>query len=159
MTNTNIETFLAAQSGFRRFTPSDRATLARALSVQDFVDGHVFTHQGHPGDSLYLVVAGRIRVTRDIEIAGEPQEFDALGPGDLFGLLSLIDRMPAAATCVADGPVRVAVLPRTAFNLLVHSAAPIAVHFQRSVANQVARDLQARNRALRGLLGTERRST
>lgn len=147
-----IETFLAAQPEFGRFSPRDLAALARALAVQDFAAGHVFIAQGRPGGSLYLLIAGRVRVNREDDLTGERQTLKTLGPGDLFGLLSLIDRMPAAATCIADGPVRAAALPRTAFDLLQNSAAPIAVHFQRRVTAQLARDLQDRNRALRRLL-------
>ncbi len=147
-----LKSFLSLQPGFGRFSPHELDALARALLVQDHADGHVFIEQGRPGESLFLLVSGRVRVSREDEVTGERRELKALGPGELFGLLSSIDRMPAAATCIAAGPVRAGALPRTALDLLMHSAAPIALHFQRLVAAQLARDLQDRNRSLRLLL-------
>ena len=148
----DIESFLARQPGFARFAPREREALARALVVQDYADGHVFIEQGRAGELVFLLVSGRVRVVRDDEVTGARRELKAMEPGELFGLLSLIDRMPAAATCIAEGPVQTGALPRAALDLLMHSAAPIAVHFQRLVAVQLVRDLRDRDRSLRQLL-------
>lgn len=148
----DIDSFLARQPGFARFAPREREALARALAVQDYADGHVFIEQGEAGERLFLLVSGRVRVVRDDEVTGARREFKTMEPGELFGLLSLIDRMPAAATCTAEGSVRAGALPRAALDLLMHSAAPIALHFQRLVAVQLALDLRDRDRSLRQLL-------
>ena len=70
----------------------------------------------------------------------------------MFGLLSLIDNMPAGWGAVALEPVTVAALSCPDFKRLFESAPPIAHHLQYMVAVQLARDLQSRNRELRELL-------
>ena len=74
--------------------------LADAMTTSSHEDGHVFIEEGTAGDTLYLLLQGTVRVSR----AGEP--LDRLGGGAFFGLLSLVDAEPRAATCRADGSDR-----------------------------------------------------
>jgi CRP-like cAMP-binding protein len=134
------------------FSESDIDTLVKALYVEQYPGGHAFTYQDKQGQNLYLLIDGEVQVSRNDEITGKEQKIKIFHSGELFGLLSLLNNMPAAATCTAVGPVTVASLPRAAFNLLFQSAAPIAHHFQFLVANQLAHDIQDRNRSLRALL-------
>ncbi len=137
---------------FSSFSEADIDVLVKALYVEKYPGGHAFTCQDKQGQNLYLLIDGEVQVIRHDEITGEEQKFKVCRRGELFGLLSLLDNMPAAATCTAVGPVTVASLPRAAFNLLFQSAALIAHHFQFLVANQLAHDIQDRNRSLRALL-------
>ena len=134
------------------FSEADIDVLAKALYVEGYPGDYAFTYQNKLAQNLYLLIDGEVQVSRNDEITGEEQKLKVLHSGELFGLLSLLDNMPATATCTAVGPVTVALLPRPAFNLLFQSAAPIAYHFQFLVANQLARDIQDRNRSLRTLL-------
>ena len=61
--------------------------------------GEVLFRQGDLGDSLYVVVTGRVRM-----LAGEPGHEHALGelgPGELLGEMALLTGEPRAATIVA----------------------------------------------------------
>jgi CRP-like cAMP-binding protein len=72
--------------------------------------------------------------------------------GEFFGLPSLSEGKPATASCLAEGPVKVASLPFTAYLLLFQPDSEIGCRFQFVIASQLARDLQDRHRTLRGLL-------
>lgn len=145
--------FLKTLPAFERFTPAYIDVLSNTMSVEECPDGFRFIVQGHQGEAMFLLMQGNVRVSRASEITGEEEETLELRAGELFGLLSLIDDMPAGASCTAEGPVTVAALPRESFHELFDSAPPIGHHLQYMVAVQLARDLQGRNKALQALLG------
>ncbi|MSO75318.1 MAG: MFS transporter [Alphaproteobacteria bacterium] len=78
-------------------------TLASSGHVEAAIPGQILFHAGDPGDALYVVLKGRIRLglidaeNRDIELAVMPA-------GSVFGELALIDGEPRSATATAvDG--------------------------------------------------------
>lgn len=146
--------FLRALPTFKAFSDRDIDALAKAMQVNNYPAGHLFITQGAKGKELFMVVEGSVAVSRFDPLSGENQKLKDLEPGELFGLLSLTDGTPAAASCMAAGAATVASLPRSAYNLLTRSAAPIAYHFHLLVAQQLARDLHDRTQALRQLLLT-----
>lgn len=150
----NLKDFLLSVPGFRIFSSRDLDALAKAMRLEDFPAGHTLIEQGVRGRNLFLLVEGEVEVRRFDALTGSSETLKKLGPGEMFGLLSLTDHTPAAASCTAITAVKVASLPRTAYDLLTGSAAPIAYHFQLLVAQQLARDLLDRTKALRQLLLT-----
>ena len=65
--------------------------------------GEVLFHEGDPGDRLYVIVEGKVKLGRT---SGDGREnlLAILGPGEMFGELSLFDPGPrnATATSVSD---------------------------------------------------------
>jgi CRP-like cAMP-binding protein len=99
-----------ASSALLRYTQGDRqgqlmvpADEVRALAGHvrraTFARGEVLFRQGDTGESCYVVSGGRIRGAIAIEEGGKPftSEFD-VGPGGLFGEMSLFTGMPRTAT-------------------------------------------------------------
>ncbi|MCB9741466.1 MAG: cyclic nucleotide-binding domain-containing protein [Alphaproteobacteria bacterium] len=71
-----------------------------------------------------------------------------MGPGDLFGILALIDDSPRAASCQALGRVTAASLPRERFEEYYQAEAPAAYTFQHMLAMQLVHDVRVMNEAL-----------
>jgi len=147
-----LKAFLKTLPAFEGFSEAYVNVLADSFSVGSYETGHTFITQGNEGEALYLIINGGVRVNHRDEISGRDQEIKELRSGEMFGLLSLLTDMPAAATCTAVEPVTAAALPRSAFGNLAQSAPPISNHLLYMVAVQLARDLQDRNRSLRTLL-------
>lgn len=147
-----LKHFLKSHSLFRNLSVSDCDALAHAFEIREYAAGDGIVREGKPGKELYLLIEGEVRVTQYNLVTGELEERKALRPGELFGLLSLIDHLPTAAGCVATTPVKVGVLGRTGYNLLAQSAAPIALSFQFAVAKQLAADLRHQDESLRRML-------
>ncbi len=147
-----LKSFLRFQSNFKHLTASDLDALAQAFYVEERPSGHLLIQEGKLGKELYILVEGTVVIVRYNFLNGESEELKTMKPGEMFGLLSLADRQPAVASCVAQGPVKVGILPRTSYNVLTKSAAPIALGFQMAIAEQLASDIQDRNNTLRGLL-------
>src|SRR5919202_2948555 len=62
--------------------------------------GDALFHEGDPGDRLYVVTEGKIKLGR---ASGDGREnlLAVLGPGEMFGELSLFDPGPRTATASA----------------------------------------------------------
>lgn len=144
----NLGEFLDTVPSFAGFTPHELAMLEHALVVGDYPDGHVFFREGETADSMYLVVEGDVLATRRRAEGRGHLVLNRLGPGELFGLVSLIDHRPHIITCTAAGPVTVAYLPRAAFELLYKASANVGYHFQKLIACQLVHDLRVYSRAL-----------
>ena len=148
-----LKNFLKSQSVFSGVAENDLDALSLAIYVQEFPDASIIVQEGKQGKELYLLVEGKVKVTHYAPLSGVLEVLNELKAGELFGVLSLVDHLPSAASCVAVGAVKVGILPRTAYNLLAKSSAPIALNFQLAVARQIANDLRHRNDTLRSLIG------
>jgi small-conductance mechanosensitive channel/CRP-like cAMP-binding protein len=77
--------------------PEDlRTVLARDAGLVRFGSGERVVRQGEPGDTCYVVDSGRLAVL--VSDGKAEREVARLGPGDLFGEMSLLTGEPRAAT-------------------------------------------------------------
>lgn len=75
------------------FAGLSKPALDRVASIateEHHPKGTVLFRVGDPGDALYLILAGRVRISREVPGMGE-EALTILGPGDAFGELSVID--------------------------------------------------------------------
>jgi CRP/FNR family transcriptional regulator, cyclic AMP receptor protein len=149
----NLNFFLKNLPAFEEFQSPHIDVFANHLQVQQYPDGHVFITQRTQGTALYLLLQGSVRITRHDGNGGNEYEVRELCDGEIFGILSLVDNLPASATCVAKGPVQAASLSRESFQRLFQEASPIGHHLQYMIAVQMARDIQEENKRFRAALG------
>jgi CRP/FNR family transcriptional regulator len=69
--------------------------LAKSFRERRFIEGDVITTEGEPGVGFFVILEG----DADVTVGGERR--GALGPGDSFGEMALIDEGPRSATVVA----------------------------------------------------------
>lgn len=93
--------------------------VAAALRSRRFRRGEVIFHAGDPGDALFLVADGHVKITLPADDGSEPAILTTVGPGGFFGTLALLDGAPRSATAVALDPVETSVLRREALDRLV----------------------------------------
>jgi CRP-like cAMP-binding protein len=79
--------------------------------------GNAIVEEGATGPGLFLVVSGAVRVTR--QEGGETLAVALLGPGDLFGEISLLLSKPATATVTAVENTALLVLSREDFHEVI----------------------------------------
>jgi len=112
-----------ALSQVRLFAGLDRPTLERLASgvrMRRFRRAEVLFHQGDPGDALFVVATGAVKIMLPSE-EGEEAILATVRPGEFFGELALLDGAPRSATAVALEPTETFVLPRDAFRTLVNA--------------------------------------
>ncbi len=93
------------------------ARLAAALEQKDYADGRTVFAEGDPGDSMYFILQGCIRIEKRAQAAGAGSKTLAvLETGDYFGEMALLDQKPRSASAVAMGGARILRLSKAAFD-------------------------------------------
>jgi CRP-like cAMP-binding protein len=103
------------------FAGLDRAVLERlaaGLRIRRFRRNEVLFHQGDPGDSLFIVMSGAVKILLPSE-EGDEAILVTMRQGAFFGELALLDGAPRSATAVALEPTETLVLPRDRFRQLI----------------------------------------
>jgi CRP/FNR family transcriptional regulator, cyclic AMP receptor protein len=77
----------------------------------------IFQH-GDAGDKLYLILEGRVRISRDVAGMGE-EALAVLGPGQVFGEMALLDESPRSADARVHESCRVLAIPKDGFDDLL----------------------------------------
>jgi len=85
------------------------ADIAALLEEVEFQKGGVILEKGKAGDSMYIIIEGRVRVY------DEERTIVHLGERDIFGELALLDPEPRFASIAADQDTRLFRLDREAF--------------------------------------------
>ena len=99
---------------FVELTDADLASLAQLTSHRKYAKDAVVFFENDPGDSFFMIIEGRIKVT----ILGDDGReiiLTMLGPGDFFGEMSLLDDEPRSATAIAAVDCELLSLSRTDF--------------------------------------------
>ena len=137
---------------FADLLDEDRALLERVLVEERHRRGHTLMREGEAATSgnsvLYLLLEGQVRVTCEAPNGGFGVD-RTIGPGDLIGLVALLDDSPRSATCVAVQDIRVGKLTRRVLDQLYKTNTGMHARFQRMVARQLAKDLRALDARLR----------
>lgn len=88
-------------------------SVARVARVFDVAADTVLARAGEPGDEFFLIIDGTARA----EVSAEKRVL--LHPGEFFGEMSILDGGPRSATVVADTPLRLLVISRRHFSVLL----------------------------------------
>jgi CRP-like cAMP-binding protein len=87
---------LAKIQMFEGLSPRSMELIASITQEASHATGTVLFRAGEPGDKLYLIQQGRVRISRTVPGMGE-EALAIFGPGDYFGEMSLIDSGPRSA--------------------------------------------------------------
>ncbi len=125
-------------------SPAAPASAAVAAAVQglaaEFDAGVVIFRAGEPGDRMYMLRAGQVR----IEIDGHVLE--VVDPGGFFGEMAVVDGEPRSATAVAASRCAVVAMDRERVEQLFRRAPQFALEMMRTLARRI----RCVNEALRG---------
>jgi CRP/FNR family transcriptional regulator, cyclic AMP receptor protein len=93
------------------------ARLAASLEQKDYADGQTVFAEGDPGDSMYFIARGCIRIEKRAQTTSTVHKTLAvLEAGDYFGEMALLDQKPRSASAVAAGGAAILRLSKTAFD-------------------------------------------
>ncbi|MEO6999616.1 MAG: Crp/Fnr family transcriptional regulator [Terracoccus sp.] len=85
---------------FKALDDEAAAALQGEMAHLHMERGDVLFHEGDPGDSLYVIAEGKIKLGRTSP-DGRENLVAILGPGEMFGELSLFDPGPRTMTATA----------------------------------------------------------
>jgi len=91
--------------------------LKDASIVQRFSDGEVIISEGITSNNAYIVLRGKVRVTK--KLARKTLVISTLKEGDIFGEMGLITKAPRSASVSALGDVEVGFIDKEKFDELL----------------------------------------
>jgi CRP-like cAMP-binding protein len=93
----------------------------QAVVVRECKDGEVIIKEGDKGDELFIVLEGKVRVSRG------DQTLTHLGPGEHVGEMALIRSVPRSATVTAVGAAELIAIKRADFFEILRKEHEVAV--------------------------------
>ena len=147
---TTSDDALARAGLFQGVAPEAREALASALKHGDYSRGETVFSEGEQGDSLYIVLTGKVKVGRRAA-DGRENMLSVMGPADMFGELSLFDPGPRTATATVLTDARLASLAHSDLRPWIKDRPEIAEQLLRVLARRLRRT----NDALADLIFTD----
>jgi CRP/FNR family transcriptional regulator, cyclic AMP receptor protein len=123
----NARTIIERNSLFRGLKPSTLEQVADLASRRTYKSSAVVFLRGDPGDSLYGVVTGRVRISASAP-GGKEVFLNIMEPGDAFGEIALLDGQPRTAAATTLSPTELIVIQRDNFLALLQREPKLAVH-------------------------------
>lgn len=115
----------------KRGKPLGRTLLGRFL--RRYAAGEAICREGEPGEEMFYLSSGTVRVLKD------DREVGKLGPGDLFGEMAMLLEEKRTATVEADPPeVEAAVISRKNFQTILGENPEFAAHLLKTLASRLA---------------------
>ncbi len=117
---------------------SDLSAFAELTRERSYPKGSVIVFEDDPGDALYLVAAGQVKV---VIIAEDGREviLSVLGEGSFFGEMAVIDDEPRSAHVIAMEDSSLLVLRREDFYSRLRSSPEVAISLLREISRCRAR--------------------
>jgi CRP-like cAMP-binding protein len=106
--------------------------LARIADVIDLPAGKRLMREGDRGREFFALLEGTADVTR------RGQLLSTLGPGDFFGEIALVSRVPRTATVVTTSPAQALVIAEQSFERMLQLDPDIRLRVLGSLAERMA---------------------
>lgn len=129
---------LASAALFRGADPSDVAEFCARLESWHFAAGEFIFEQDEPGDRLYIVVTGKVKVGCT-SADGRENLFSILGPSEMLGEMSLLDPGPRMSTATALTDVQAVTLDRALLREWIAPRPEVAEQLMRVLARRLRR--------------------
>ncbi|MFO0677502.1 MAG: cyclic nucleotide-binding domain-containing protein [Polyangiaceae bacterium] len=117
-TQAERETQLAKVSFFDGLTKPALSLIAAVAGEESHGLGTRIFQFGDPGDKLFVILEGKVRISREIAGMGE-EALAVLGPGQVFGEMALLDESPRSADARVHERCRLLVIGKDAFDDLL----------------------------------------
>jgi CRP/FNR family transcriptional regulator, cyclic AMP receptor protein len=88
-------------------------SLARWTTTRSYQPGQVIVSEGQSGLGLYIIQSGKVQIS--MHSAHGERDIRAMGPGESFGEISLLDDRPRSATATALEPTTAVLLDKSQF--------------------------------------------
>jgi len=109
---------LARVPFFQGLTREALALIAQVTTEEAHALGTRIFQYGDPGDKLFILLEGKVRISREVSGMGE-EALAVLGSGEVFGEMSLLDDAPRSADARVHERCRLLVIAKDAFDDLL----------------------------------------
>jgi CRP/FNR family cyclic AMP-dependent transcriptional regulator len=103
---------------FAGLTPAALELVAHVATDENYATGTLIFEHGEVGDKLYIILTGRVRISRTVAGMGE-EALAVLNPGAIFGEMALLDDTPRSADARVHERCGLMVINRESFEDLL----------------------------------------
>ncbi|HKG93232.1 MAG TPA: cyclic nucleotide-binding domain-containing protein [Gemmatimonadaceae bacterium] len=136
---------------FKGLEDGELARVSEVCREQTFAPGEYIFREGEPGNRLYLITGGEVRISRVVPGSGE-EALAVLKPGALFGEMAVFDRSERSTDAIANHETRCLTISRPDFELLLDFNRDIAYKVLWAVVRLLSTRLRSTNDSLRSFL-------
>ena len=134
----NAEEVLRRAPLFDALDEEGTRALRRQMSEVKLSRGDRLFEEGDDGAALYVVLDGKIKLTR-AAADGRENLLSVLGPGEMFGELSLFDPRPRTSSASAVTDATLAALAHAALLPWLNDRPEVSMHMLRALAQRLRR--------------------
>ena len=136
---------------FKDLNEDELSRIAEICEEREYASGEFIFHEGEPGNRLFVVTSGEVRISRQIPGAGE-EALAVLKPGALFGEMAVFDRSERSTDAIAQGGAKVLTTSRAELEMLLDFNRDLAYKVLWAVVRMLSGRLRATNDSLRSFL-------
>jgi len=119
---------------FKGVPPADREALIGVMQLKHYAKGEVLFQRGDPGDSMYVILKGKVRIyTQD----ADGNEFTVRYLDEMFGEFSMLDNRPRSTAVAAAEALDVLVLQRDDFIAFLRERPVVGLSMMRNLVERV----------------------
>lgn len=145
-----VSEILSRAGIFQGVEPTAVQDLIGQLDTVKFPRGTTIFDEGEPGDRLYIIISGKVKLARHAA-DGRENLLTVMGPSDMFGELSIFDPGPrtSSAICVTE------VVCATMDSTMLHDWISQHPQISEQLLRVLARRLRRTNNSLADLIFTD----
>jgi len=102
---------------------------------REFPRGHVLFTDGESGKEMFVLQAGKVRISKMVR--GAETTLVVLGPGAFFGEMSILNNKPRSATATVEEDSKLLVIDPKTFEAMVRGNAEIAIRLIKTLAQRL----------------------
>lgn len=118
--------FLKTIPGFGQIDPADIEAISDQVDEVSFEAGEKLMALGDPGDTMYVIREGRVRIPLRDKVSGAIRHQAYLGPSDMVGEMALLTGEPRVADVLAETAVSAIAIRRETLIPLLEAHPPLA---------------------------------
>ncbi|GBD32206.1 Cyclic AMP receptor protein [bacterium HR33] len=125
--------------------------VAEVCKEQLFKSGQTIFKEGEPGNRLYIIAEGEVRISRQVPGSGE-EALSVLKPGACFGEMAVFDRSERSTDAIANTDCKLITITRSDFEMLLDFNRDLAYKILWAVVRLLSERLRVTNENLRSFL-------
>jgi len=133
------------------FSDEELSKLANYCEIREMGEGTTVFIENMPGESLFLVKKGTIRISK-MFAEGDEKTLVVLGPEDIFGEMAVIDGLPRAATARVAEDAELISLKKKDLERLCQDDAALALKLVNNVVKVFSKRVREANEDYRDML-------
>jgi cAMP-dependent protein kinase regulator len=136
-----IVNLLALSPVFSPLTLEERDEVISKFAMKEYAIGKDVIKEGDPGDSIFLVKSGRVKITTNK--GGKIISLAELNAGDFFGEISLVTGKPRTATVTAETQAELLELKKADFDSILEKHPEINDTLQKYLKDRAKKTISA----------------